>query len=112
MTPEALLTLLVKEAFGQGEAGVNTIYAAASDKMRNKVGSVEVFKRAFGNELYAPLLNAEELHAGEPMFIGSSARVTLTAHSGGERVNYDVGMALSPAGVWQLTGVVREGVDL
>ncbi len=113
---EALLELLLAEAFGRGEAGVAAIYRYASDGMRRRVGSYEVFRRAFGNLLYAPLLSHDALSAGEPRFVDDSARVELVVSAGGEEVSYQVGLVRARSGTragrWTLSGVVREGVDL
>ena len=75
-----------------------------------------VFGRAFGNELYAPLLTHDALEAGEPRVIESSARVTVTVTRAGDEARYLIGMVRlghgPRAGRWALSGVVREGVDL
>lgn len=116
-TPAELLDLLLTEAVGRGAAGVEALYRYASDKMRGKVGSIEVFHRAFGNDLYAPLLSHADMRAAEPTIIDDSARVELRVTAGaGEEVVYQLGFVRgrhgTRAGLWTLSGVVREGVDL
>ena len=95
---------------------MTVLYEVASDKLRAKLGDMAVFERAFGNELYAPLLQHDELSAGPPAVIGDSARSQVVVRRKGEVAVYQVGMVLcrhgSRAGGWTLSGVFREGVDL
>ncbi len=106
----------MKNGLGRGAAGVAALYHLASDKLRGRLGSQEVFERAFGNTLYAPLLEHDELRAGAPVVIDGSARAELAVTVGGETAVYQVGMVLAKhgdrAGQWCLSGVFREGVDL
>lgn len=115
-SPEELLETLLQQAFGQGEAGVRTLHAYASPKLRSKLGDLSVFQRAFGNELYAPLMQAADVHAEQPMEIGDSARVELRVQEAGHGATYQLGMVRERsgphAGRWRLSGVFREGVDL
>ncbi|NLG09643.1 MAG: hypothetical protein GX560_10395 [Deinococcales bacterium] len=112
----ALLERLVAEAFGRGEAGVAALHRYASDRMRGKLGGPEVFRRAFGNALYAPLLHHDGLRAAEPVVIDDSARAEVVVSYAGEEVRYLVALARSRygerAGLWTLSGVARDGVDL
>jgi hypothetical protein len=95
---------------------VPVLYQYASDKLRGKLGDLAVFERAFGNELYAPLLQHDQLRAEPPTVIGDSARAQLEVRRGGELAVFQVGMVRSRhgdrAGGWTLSGVFREGVDL
>lgn len=104
------------EGFGRGPDGVEIIYAYASDKLRGKLGDLSVFQRAFGNELYAPLLSDHELVASAPTVIGDSARAEVRAFGTAGNAVYQVGMvrpvAGSRAGRWTLSGLFREGADL
>jgi len=113
---EELLETLLQQAFGQGEAGVRTLHAYASPKLRSKLGDLSVFQRAFGNELYAPLLSSAGVRAARPQVIGDSARSELTLEQDGETVTYLLGMVRAKGGPqdgrWCVSGVVREGVDL
>lgn len=115
-TPDELVSRLRAEAFGRGPEGVVALYAYASGKMRAKVGTLDVFRRAFGNTLYAPLLTHDGLEVGQPLVIGGSARAELTLTVGDQRVGFLLAMVQEArgdrAGRWTLSGVVREGVDL
>lgn len=115
-SPEELLALLLADGFGKGAEGVPTLYAYASGKLRSRLGDLAVFQRAFGNELYAPLLHARNMSAAEPAIIDSSARVELRTRQAGESVTYQLGMARERsgerAGRWCVSGLFREGVDL
>jgi hypothetical protein len=115
-SPEELLATLLEGGFGRGVEGVSTLYAYASSKLRGKLGDLSVFERAFGNELYAPLLGSQEISAGSPTVIGDSARAELTVRFAGEVVLYQLGMVRNrhgdQVGRWSLSGLFREGVDL
>ena len=113
---EELLAVLLSRGFGRGAAGVATLYAYATGKLRSRLGDLAVFQRAFGNELYAPLMQAADVHAEQPMEIGDSARVELRVQEAGHGATYQLGMVRERsgphAGRWRLSGVFREGVDL
>lgn len=112
-TPEELLQLLTDQAFGVGPGGVERLFEMASGKFRGRLGSIEVFRRAFGNELYAPLLRHDELRAEAPVVIGNSARAEVIVRAGDETVVYQVGLVFNTTeGAWRLSGIFREGVDL
>lgn len=115
-TAEDLLETLLEGGLGRGVPGVSTLYAYASSKLRGKLGDLSVFERAFGNELYAPLLAPQEISAGSPTVIGDSARSELLVRFAGETVVYQLGMVRNrhgdQAGRWSLSGLFREGVDL
>jgi len=115
-SPEQLLETLLRLAFGQGAAGVATLHAYASPKLRSKLGDLSVFERAFGNELYAPLLSSQPVQADPPLIIGDSARSELRVKHTGETAVYQLGMVRAKggpqAGRWCVSGVFREGVDL
>lgn len=115
-SPEELLQLLTAHAFGEGADGVNRLFELASGKLRGRLGSLDVFHRAFSNELYAPLLRHDELRADPPTVIGNSARAQVTVRVGTETAVYQVGLVRTEngqhAGRWLLSGVFREGVDL
>jgi len=113
---EELLAALLARGFGRGAAGVTTLYAYATGKLRSRLGDLEVFRRAFGNELYAPLMQAADVHAEQPIKIGGSARAELRVQDAGQGATYQLGMVQersgSHSGKWRLSGVFREGVDL
>jgi hypothetical protein len=115
-SPAELLKALQAEAFGRGPAGVKALYAYASGRMRGKVGALDVFRRAFSNTLYAPLLAYPAHQVTEPTIIGDSARSELTLLIDGQAVGYLLGMVREQRGPggggWRLSGVVRQGVDL
>lgn len=115
-SPDELLQLLLTSGFGRGQDGVATIYLYASGKMRSKLGDLDVFERAFGNELYAPLLGSQQIRAEPPVVIGNSARAELLVSFAGETVTYQLGMVRNLSGEqadrWSLSGLFREGVDL
>ena len=116
-TPEELLARLKEEGFGRGVAGVRAIHGYSSEKFRSKLGTLEVFERAFGNDLYAPLLEHQTLLAAPPTVIGNSARSELVVTTRtGEVVTYQLGMVRTSPGTgpveWRLSGLYREGVDL
>lgn len=95
---------------------MRVLYQYASDKLRGKLGDLAVFQRAFGNDLYAPLLQHDRLTAEPPTIIGDSARAEVEVQRGDELALFQVGMVRSRhgerAGGWTLSGVFREGVDL
>lgn len=114
---EELLTFLVTHAFGRGVDGVEGLYQLASSRMRSKLGDLAVFQRAFGNDLYAPLLTHQQLRVADLATIAGSARAEVVVEgSAGEVITYLVALKLSrhgaSAGTWQLSGIAREGVDL
>lgn len=108
--------MLLTRGLGRGAAGVPTLYAYAAPKLRSKLGALAVFERAFGNELYAPLLESTERSTGVPTVIDDSARCELQVTYQGEVITYQLGMVRnrhgSQVGKWSLSGLFREGVDL
>ena len=113
---EELLAVLLSRGFGRGAGGVTTLYAYATGKLRSRLGDLGVFQRAFGNELYAPLLQSSEVHAEPPVEIGGSARAELHVLHAGHGATYQLGMTQERAGPHagrgRLSGLFREGVDL
>ncbi|MFO7547012.1 MAG: ABC transporter permease subunit [Trueperaceae bacterium] len=103
-------------AFSRGD-GPSALYEAASDRMRSKVGGPVVFRRAFANELYAPLANPIEAQAEPFAFVGDTARTTICVHGAdGQHASYVLAVAKAKhgerAGTWLVSGLVRDGVDL
>ena len=113
---EELLAALLARGFGRGAAGVATLYVYATGKLRSRLGDLEVFQRAFGNELYAPLMQGAEVHAEPPTQIGGSARAELRVQHAGHSATYQLGMVQERTGPhadrWRLSGLFREGVEL
>lgn len=114
---EELLDFLVTEAFGRGVDGVEWLYQLASSRMRSKLGDLTVFKRAFSNDLYAPLLSHQRLKVTDVTTVAGAARAQVEVEgSAGEVATFVLALKLNrhgaSAGRWQLSGVAREGVDL
>ncbi len=114
---ESLLEFLTTTAFGHGVDGVEWLYQLASTRMRSKLGDLSVFRRAFSNELYAPLITHRRLKIVELASIDGTARAEVAVEvNSGEVITFVVALKLSrhgaSAGDWQLSGVAREGVDL
>ncbi len=75
-----------------------------------------MFERALGNELYAPLFSGARVEAAAPTVIGTSARAEVRVHGEHEVAVYQLGMVQEQRGeregLWTLSGLFREGVDL
>lgn len=112
---ESLVTGLLA-AFARGD-GPNALHEIASDRMRSKVGGPEVFRRAFSNELYAPLARSAQVAAEPFEIVDDTARTTLrVTDEDGRSASYVLAVAVARhgerAGRWLVSGLVREGVDL
>lgn len=100
------------------EDGVARLYGCASERMRGAIGDLASFRRAFRNELYAPLLgHGTQARVGPFERHGDSVRATVSVTAeDGTTATYLFALGLSRhgerAGTWVLNGVVREGVDL
>ncbi|MBX3139220.1 MAG: hypothetical protein KF875_00535 [Trueperaceae bacterium] len=103
-------------AVGGGEKAAAHFYAHASDRMRGALGGETHFVRAFTNERFAPLAHGNAARLTEVRQVGDSARATLAVDAGAGTVTYIVAVARARfgerAGMWCLSGVAREGVDL
>jgi len=114
-SPEALAQALAA-AFLHDDDPAAALHAVASERMRDKVGGLEGLRRAFANELYAPLVRCAGVEAAPWRLIDDTGRTVLRVRTpSGEAVAYVLAVARARhgehAGRWRVSGLVREGVD-
>lgn len=114
-SPAALARALTA-AFTHDHDPAAALHAVASERMRSKVGGLEGLRRAFANELYAPLVRCAHVEVSPWRLIDDTGRTVLRVRTPtGEGATYVLAVAKARhgehAGTWRVSGLVREGVD-
>lgn len=114
-SPEALLDILAG-AVGKGPLTARLFGAHASDRMRAALGGETHLARVFESERYSPLATATSASLGEVVRIDDTARAVLTVSGPQGPSRYTLAVAKARhglrTGVWVLSGVARDGIDL
>lgn len=107
-SPESLLGRVLGALTG-GSTGIEVLYHAFANSLRAKVGSLEDVTRAFGNELYKPLVGSGGARLDDIEVRGDVARATV---SGTDGATYVVSLARRTyghqAGAWVITALARD----
>lgn len=98
------------------DAGVERLWELASERFRGALGGADALARALRNERWAPLRGWAELTPVPLERLGDSARQTWhVVGADGATAVFTVAVAVQRygrlAGLWALTGLVREGAD-
>ncbi len=118
LTPDRVvalvLTALQRNDAPHPDAGVETLYAFASARLRAQVGDLKTFKRVLHNSLYAPLLEHTRARAEPLERRGRAARQTVvvwTAEAGAGEAPYLFSLAQQPQAdappLWLLSALSR-----
>ncbi len=119
LDPERVVALVLEALSNHDhphpDAGIDTLYAFASPRMRHQIGDRSALGRALHNSRYAALLGHAEAVCEPLERLGDGARQQVWITTEGEQACYLFALVRNShgeaTGCWLLNGLRREGAD-